>query len=371
MAAVNSKSKRCPYLLKSRSLHTLGLILIFTLLIWIVYYARLGDSSLAEFTAVSLQQLRLGPQVSLFALLPKPTKAFGLLDQRFAWGMTAVFLLAFAALISVGFDRFNSLSGGAPNGSGSWKTGRLNLIKLAILGLAMLILAYPLTFTVPAAELIGRGSRVHFSAVVGLALFVSCLIALLFYAIKVKTLRIAFVIVLAAFFSLLGVYKISVQDDYVQGWMEQKVVWAQILALAGDARNGSVILIEDRTPSNPKQIIGLSWSMARMMENIYDFPKEWEKAPRVYMLRADWKSDIGTAAGHWQLNEQTVISYPAEYQTVDSRSVIFLEMSAGALRRRSEPLVLDGEIYALQEKGKAVLPLLQKRILYDLLIEDD
>jgi hypothetical protein len=244
-------------------------------------------------------------------------------------------------------------------------------LRLALAGLAMLVLAYPLTFTIRAYALSGRDTRVHFAAVVGASLVfagVATLILLLADAHgKGRLARLG----LAALLALLVGFGFVVQADYAQSWRDQRSFWVNLVRLCPDVGEGTVILVDPTGLHDTRQIDANTWNLPRILNQIYVFPSDWEEPPRVYRLVPGWEEYILTEDGRLRIDASTVIAPPSLYRTVASIDVILVDTESGEFTRRRGLLEIGGREHALHEFGSPMLPDLSPGFLFGYLLTED
>ena len=245
--------------------------------------------------------------------------------------------------------------------------------KLSLIGLILLILSYPLTLTVPANIVEGRGSRVHFAAVVGASILCACVCSIILLLGWILGRKHLAAMGLAAFLTLLLGFGLLVQQDYKLAWQYQKAFWSDVVRLCPDITDGTVIVVEQvGLRDNPRQIQAYSWSMPYVLEKIYQFPDDWKIPPRVYRLNSDWQNYIGSDGNLLHLKETTYwrphIKPQHEDLIVESSNVILLDTKNGRMTRRMEPLSIGSQDFILKEISSSEPSLFEKGPLYDYLI---
>jgi len=223
------------------------------------------------------------------------------------------------------------------------------LARLAVIGLALLVLAYPLTFTIDPHVVDGRDSRVHFAAVIGAAWLAGCFGALLLQLAQAALHKLAGAAALAAYFSLLVAYGFVIQGDYALAWQQQRIFWTELIPLTGDASEGTLILVEPAVPRATGQIGVMTWQTPHVLALIYTYPDDWQRAPRVYRLEPGWEAALIDSTGRFQLNGQTSFIPESLFVNADSTNVIFIEAREDHLARRVQPLNIGGKLYPLKQ----------------------
>ncbi len=241
------------------------------------------------------------------------------------------------------------------------------LLKLAVAGGFMLVLAYPLTFTVRAYAISGRETRGHFAAVVGAAMLWACVGWMLLAIGESYRRRQIVVALLSGLFALLVGFGFIIQRDYVDAWKYQQEFWTELTQLIPDVEEGTVVLVEHVGLKSTLQIGANTWNLPRVLDQIYTFPSEWENPPRVYRLLYKWRRNIVGEDGLFVLDQTTTMAPTPFYRNVPSTDVIFIETATGDLKRRTEPLELDGELYTLYPNS-TIVHQFEKNFLYDYFI---
>ncbi len=328
-----------------------------------------------EILTVPLQQVLRGTRVSLTKYLRLALQTAGNLNQN--RGMLLSVLLAFLALLIVLLQKIRRefpVRLVAAFGQIRLQPGKFHipeefvqLGQLLICGLLMIAAAYPLTFTTQAYAVQGRESRVHLAAVLGNAL----LMGVLLYAgfALAKRLRVALIACLlyAAWLALLVGYGFEIQCDYQKAWQLQKDFWSEVIRLAPDAGENTIVLVDATNLMDSVQIDANTWNLPRVLPLLYEMPAAWENPPRVYRLRDHWEDALAASQTEFRLDDKTVTAPPSLYGVFPSSDMIFLDTRSGEMTRRNEPLPLNGTYYELRPEEQPVLPQLPHALLYTLL----
>lgn len=224
------------------------------------------------------------------------------------------------------------------------------VIRIAIIGLIMLILAYPFTFTVRAFAITGRDTRVHATAVIGAAIFIGSIIYLVLQLLKSSNQRLFLLAILSIWFGLLGGFGILVQDDYRLAWNYQQRFWSSADKYIGVMEEGSIIGVEPDGLIDTRHIDANTWNLPYVLNNLYVFPEEWETIPRVYRLLPNWK-------------ERTIVNptvvrfldYKWEYVAVPWSKFILVSTEDGRISSQVETVRLYGVYYSMSiiDPGKS------------------
>ena len=361
----------------------MGIIFLCTIIIRkIVGESRTATTDITTAIQVMINQMLMGPFVSMKMFLVRPIDAFRALN-----GELLIFvLLCFIGLVYLlsQFKLDTSANALRFTTSVETKVFRLEIpqffqeiSKLAFVGFIMLVLAYPLTLTVPATAISGRSSRVHLAAVIGASILCACICsAILFIAGAYRKKRLA-TVVLAAFFALLVGFGLTVQQDYKLAWQYQRAFWTDVIGLCPDMTDGTVILVEDNSLRRVEQIAVHIVRSEAVISRLFNFPRDWQQKPKLYYLRTGWQDKIVSADNLWQLNYVTTtapktVFYAdrSRYWTeVESSNVILLEAKDGKLTRRTESIIIDSQEFPLKDQSTSETPQLDPTYLYQYLIK--
>lgn len=323
---------------------------------------RVSSLDIKSTLLLPFEHMLQGPLVSLGSYLLRPYQAIK--------GLTLEIGLAVAA----GFAAIAALLWRLPvkAGWGEKPTGRkvpadlADKLQLLAAGAALLVLAYPMTFTVRAYAITGRDTRVHSAAVLGAALVVAAMLTLLFQW-AARRLRLPLVGLTALVFALGFGFGFALQQEYITAWKLQQQLWTEIVRLTPDAGEGTVILVEAGGLQDTRQIGANTWNLPRILSQLYRMPADWKSPPRVYRLVPHWEDNLVTDAGTFRLDYTTVTAPPSLYGEVTPENVIFLDSRSGQLARRDLPLPVGGQSFVLKPAGDALLPPLPRGLLFDLL----
>lgn len=264
-----------------------------------------------------------------------------------------------------------------------------------VLGLIMLVLAYPLTLTTLGFSTSGRGTRVHMAAVVGASILCACICSAILHIAAARHKKRLATLGLAGFFALLVGFGLTVQHDYKMSWEHQRAFWTDLIELCPDLNDGTVIFVEPTGLRDNRQLLFLRQELTgvpdtrqiksleilgEILSEIYTFPDDWEHPPEVYRLPIRWQGKILTEDNLFRTismndvgegeNVPLALQRKKFQRQVDSSNVIFLETKSGQLTRRTEPLVIDGQQFRLKEKLVSGLPEFPKGLLYNYLIKE-
>ncbi len=315
------------------------------------------------------RQMLVGPVTSLWMFFYRPAQMFREnLDQY--WEVLCLALLAFAAVLYLLRLPVRLRESAPPNRPGKPKALRRaaatnrRLARLAIAGLAMLALAYPLTFTVPAGIIDGRDTRVHMAAALGASLLWACLsTAVICYTRFSRAKHPARWVLAALLAGLLG-FGWTVQRDYRVSWRYQQSFFSDLLRLCPDLQDGTVILVEESGLRNTRQISSWGWCLPYLLRYAFRFPGDWETPPLVYALQGNWTGVVKITG-----NLLEAVNLKGWFlEKIPNPKFILLEADHGRLVRHPNPLVIDGKPYPLQEPAVPTLSRFEHRVLYDYIL---
>ena len=322
--------------------------------------SRVGDLDIAVAISTPIRQIITGPFVCLGTFFYRPWQTLHNLGGELLI-FVPLSLLMLLWLFLQNF-RFSGLDSGE-----NWPI----IKQLSLLGISLLFLAYPLTFTVPATLISGRDSRVHAAAVVGASILGGILGYLIVYLANSYRQKNLAALLLATYFSLLVGFGIIVQQQNKLSWKYQQAFWADVIQLAPDLSDGQVILVD--APSLPwgSQLYPFAWSMPSVVGQLYQFPWQWKNVPKLYKLNPDWQLKIA-ANGEIALNNDNGLLffyYPWEpARQVKTSEIILLQEKDGKLVRTTTPIVAGAKKFSFKPLTNSTIDSFDKGYLYDYLI---
>jgi hypothetical protein len=322
--------------------------------------SRVGDLDIATAISTPIRQIITGPFVCLGTFFYRPWQTLhNLRGELLIFVPLSLLMLLWLFLQN---SRFSGLDSGE-----NWPI----IKQLSLLGISLLFLAYPLTFTVPATLISGRDSRVHAAAVVGASILGGILGYLIVYLANSYRQKNLAALLLAAYFSLLVGFGIIVQQQNQLSWKYQQAFWADVIQLAPDLSDGQVILVD--APSLPwgNQLTPFNMSMPSVLGQLYQFPWQWKNVPKLYKLNPDWQQKIA-ANGEMALNNENGLLfyyYPWESaRQVKTSQIILLQEKDGKLVRTTTPIVVGTKKLSFKPLANSTLDSFEKGYLYDYLI---
>jgi hypothetical protein len=321
---------------------------------------RVGDLDIATAISTPIRQIITGPFVCLGTFVYRPWQTLHNLR-----GELLIFV-PLSLLMLLWLFLQNSCFSGLDSGE-NWPI----IKQLSLLGISLLFLAYPLTFTVPATLISGRDSRVHAAAVVGASILGGILGYLIVYLANSYRQKNLAALLLATYFSLLIGFGIIVQQQNKLSWKYQQAFWADVIQLAPDLSDGQVILVD--APSLPwgSQLYPFAWSMPSVVGQLYQFPWQWKNVPKLYKLNPDWQLKIA-ANGEIALNNDNGLLffyYPWEpARQVKTSEIILLQEKDGKLVRTTTPIVAGAKKFSFKPLTNSTIDSFDKGYLYDYLI---
>lgn len=302
--------------------------------------SRVSEMDLSTTIITIMKQIIIGTMVSMKMYLYRSFQVFSTLtiQSLLIWfiGFVMIFLVIFY------YYKTQKLSESRLINSEERKDFN-DLIRLFFVAIGMLLLAYPLTFTVNAMDINGRNSRVHSAAIVGASILIGCLCALIFYVAKNYLLKNVAIAIIASGFSLLIIFGINVQLDYQKSWAYQRQFWTDVVNLCPDLEENTVILVEGKFPT-VTQIYPFEWTMPSILPNMYEFPNEWEFQPKLYQLEPEWRSKIWDNGKLALNNENRAIYFYYFWEgerLIDSSDVILLKIDQDKLERINSPIIIN------------------------------
>lgn|GEM_PF-777024 len=228
--------------------------------------------------------------------------------------------------------------------------------RIMLIGLAILPISYILSFIhYPPNDLIGPPTSIHIGAVFGIALMAS----VLFQRVPIPVTALVFALMLG--------YRVTIQHDYRDGWAFQRSFWTQVLAVAPDLENETVIVVNREVADALPYGYGVDWSMHVVLSTMFRFPRElYSQMPYTLTLNGNrlgphWVEDNAAS----DLAQFTYIQF-----NIRDGNVIVLNWEDGILTRSPQPtVIIDGRVLNTKPLGASVLETLERRPLYDLIVQ--
>ena len=325
-----------------------------------------------EALRVSMEHTLAGPAVSLgsygWRLVQLAAAGSGQ-----AWLASAAAWILFVPVLCAVFKGSTGAGDESSDAKADGRRPYRSFMRLGVLGLVCLFLAYPLAFTTRATAISGRETRVHLAGVVGAPMVVAALGAawLGWAPVGAGTRRWLASGALAVVFAGQVGFGFLVQRDYTRSWELQGSFWTLLVGLVPDADEGTAIFVDPVGLEDTLQIGANDWNLPIILEQIYDLPAEWVAPPRVYRGTPEWREYLVLPDGSFRISGDTVMAPESVFGTVDRSNVIVLHSGGGVLTRRARPLVVDEVEYTLKPPGPEVLRSLPHGFLYDLLIRPE
>ena len=357
--------------------HTLILAGLFAAVLALRAYVgetRVAGLGFPEILTTPLLHMIEGPAVSMGTFLYRPIQAVLAADLEIALVLVCA-TVSFALILHRLRPRVSVSPGSLWAGLRqrplfrAWPAELGEAAKLGLSGLLMLVLAYPLTFTIRAYAISGRDTRVHFAAIVGASILWGVFAWLLLGLGEALRKRGLAVGLLAAVLGGLAGFGFVIQRDYALSWELQRSFWTRIVALCPDLDDGTVILVDPNGFTDTRQIAANHWNLPRVLEQIYEFPSDWSNPPRVYRLEPGWEQHVLMGDGRLRLDASTVLAPPSLFGEVESERVIHLTFIDGALGRDPGPLLIDGREVPLKPPAGASPSGLRPGSLFPYLVE--
>ena len=335
--------------------------------------SRLVSFSLPQMVLISVKNMLLGPVTTLRIFITRPIRPLVSFDLEIGLVVALSMLVLTLVLwrvkpeFSLNIASIRSWFLPKDKNGATFPEQPRPYVRLLAAGLVMLILAYPLTFTVDALASGGRNTRVHAAAVVGASIFMGSLIMLVLAMLENWKMRRLGTLLVSAWLALLVGYGFILQADYVTAWRLQRQFWTDLLPLIGDVQDGTIVLVGPEGWQDVYQIQANTWNLPRVLDQLVEFPEEYRQAPRVYRLASSLgEASIGGCT--FRLDGSTVLAPPSLYGEVGSEDVILIQMIDGHPARVNEPQSILGEECTLKQPSSPGLDLLPRGLLYKLMI---
>jgi hypothetical protein len=191
--------------------------------------------------------------------------------------------------------------------------------------------------------------------------------------------RIA-IVVIATLFALLIAFNITVQHDNQKTWQYQQAFWSDVVRLAPDLNQGTVILVDAPHLYLERGLHPFSWTMPAILGQLFRFPEHWKILPKVYWLNPNnpdnWRNQISTN-GHLKLDSSStdnngLLFYYYAWEpkrTVNVSDVILLREKDRQLMRQTDPISVGGREFKFKLLAPDVQNSFRKGFLYEYLID--
>jgi len=363
-----------------------ALLLAIILLRSVIGETRITGLGFPEVLTTPLSHMLQGPIVSLGTYLYRPYQALITLPWLIWFALLPIFFIFLWTLakalewddgkfpLQLNLDRPSaSKVASIMDRVRLWIQSDAAEFHLLLLGLLILVLAYPLTFTVRAFAISGRDTRVHLAAALGAAMVWAWIwTQILLWLKRQRTVWVG-IVTLSTLFTLLVGFGLTVQGDMIRAWDLQRIFWNQLIRLTPDLDKGTVILVSPDGLIDTTNIGANTWSLPRILENIYLFPDNWgiNDVPRVYRLTPDWEIYILGEEGIFHLNARTTVASRSYDRAVDPSHVIFLDTIDNELRRSQDVLLIENRIIELKSHSSPLIQIYKPGSIYHLIIEPD
>jgi hypothetical protein len=323
-----------------------GLILAGVVLLrYTVGDSRSTGLALADIALVPISHMLVGPIVSLGTYFYRPIQALQSLrvDVLLGAGLGAAVLVWLMVKLKAAKDgSVRTLSTWvrfARSPKREWAglpPDMKSVVQVGLAGVAMLLLAYPITFTVRPYAISGRDTRVHAAGVVGASVLVGSALTMAIGVAEAHGRRVWVASAVGICAGLLAGYGLVIQNDYATAWELQRGFWSELVPLIPDVGDGSAILVDPSGLKDTRQMGANYWNLPRVLHQMFAFPATWDAVPRVYRLTEGWQSRILADDGRVRLDAASTLAPPSSYQMVDPAKVILVGYQDGSPRRISD-----------------------------------
>lgn len=243
---------------------------------------------------------------------------------------------------------------------------QIRAVRLVAASLVLLALAYPFTATVDARTTFGRGTRVHVAAAVGASLLIGLIwSALLRISARLKCALLAVLAATVYFIGLVGA-GLEVQGEYARSWRVQQEAWTQIVRLAPDLTQDTVVLVERIGAAGLREIAPWSWATHMVVWRLYEFPADWSRWPQVIPIFRGWEAKL--RAGR---PLRSVVELPSYQKLPEKPEYILLRGRRGRLVRMETPIPGVRTLAPLKRRPADAEVPFRRRVLYRYLILED
>jgi hypothetical protein len=238
----------------------------------------------------------------------------------------------------------------------------IQAFKLAILGAIALVLSYAMAFThYPPKQLIGTGTTIHTGATFAWALLAPGLFGLFFCQINNTGIKKITCVVLSAYLSILVLFHISIQSDYVRSATIQSNFWNSVINLCPDLTEGTVIFYDRNDIIEMESITTFSWAISVTLEQLYQFPKDWKNPPRAFPVPKNDEVSFKENSITWLVPKAR---WWAHWDNTPVNKIIHLRHENGTWVRKKE-LHLNGKVFELSVPTTKSINVYPKGLIWD------
>jgi hypothetical protein len=173
------------------------------------------------------------------------------------------------------------------------------------------------------------------------------------------------IIFLSIYLALVIAYRLSIQQDFVQAWQNQRSFWTNAVEVLPDMQDHTVIFVLDKDLPKTRYVYTNSWADPIILRQLFNFPERWVEPPRLFVVGGQWFRSIRREGNNlkWYVPDATWV---AHWETFPYENVIFLEMENGKLIRRFGSFNINGS--ELKAKPLGAKQSFEKGPLYNYLI---
>ena len=270
--------------------------------------------------------------------------------------------------------------------------------QILISGLVLTLAAYVLMISderFPPTMEIGIRTSTHSAAEVGVSLMFAAVFWMGLQKVRSQNVT-AFLIAISIYLALLGGFQAKVQKGLADGWNKQVLLWAEILRLAPDIENGTLIVVDlkdawrdphmlsyqaddpsdasrdtiaaDKIWINNPYIESYSFLLQFGLRKIFRFPKKWEIPKALWLWQVDGSTPMFAAEFvETETGPEAQLPFERKPRKLIQGNVIWLEVDGKKLKRVYGTKTLQGVNIQLKPKGPSTREQLKPGPLYDLL----
>lgn len=372
-----------PFLLKNKPKNQIVyhfLILTLILILYLILRKLVGEQRVVDLGLVStikllVYQILVGPIVSIGTFIIRPLQIL----MQFEYKSLLILLIALPIFyFFINYFTFRKVEDNTVTKEEELAETR----KFIGIGAIITILAYPSALTLSVNIIDGRASRVHFAAVLGTTIILSCLwTGLLLKYNQHKLFKKLTIFLLSTHLSFLLIFCINVQYFYKLSWEYQQNFWRDVITLSPDLDDGTIILVQAPNLAWGKQINPFDWSVPLVLNSIYEFPKEWKFQPRLYVLNSTlddlngWKKMMIKDKEFVLSGANKALRYYFDWEPerkVKPKDIILLVEENNQLVRKQVLNLSDGTSLLLRQSNDSLgtAPKFDRSILFDSLMSD-
>lgn len=222
-----------------------------------------------------------------------------------------------------------------------YSINRTVILKTFCIAITLTVIGYAFGFSHEPFVFKGRMTSVHFGGALGMSLLAASIIYFVYIYLKNNLLKKFYIVFFSLFMSFLAGYGMIIQNDYIKSWNLQKKFWSKVIELCPDVKENTLILVMKKNTRETDYALSYSWASPLILENLYEFPYEWKRKPKVEIIDSALDYMIFDVGKKQYFKPKYTVGY--DYKNlieIENGNFILLEMNNHELKRLTGKLKL-------------------------------